>query len=816
MIVILVSLPMILLSIIIYNYSSQRLINSSETNLEQIASVDSNNLKDIIQNQYRETELTAERKDIINILKERAEDYNSNISNLPSAKSAKNDLTEKIDKFKNLQYCYIIDLHGNIISATDNRWDNVNVSDRQYFKNAISGKENVSDVLKAKIDGKLMVAFAVPVYDNSNIIGVCADIMSMDYFQNVISSVKIGTTGYAYIIDSEGDIISHPDKSKIGTRIGSNFIKKLVQNSDSNKAIDKNIMIDNSGNVSNFIGVRKIEGTNWIFVVSQNVDEINDIAKNELYIIVFITIIITFNAIMIGIHMASSITNPIDEIIFTMEKAAKGDMYIRCTYESKNEIGQLAHNFNSMINKLNNSYEELSEVYEELSATEEELREQYNQLVKSTGKVEQLAYYDMLTGIPNRSNFVIKLEETLKDIKESSCSGAILFVDLDDFKKVNDSLGHEAGDLLLKAISERFNEIIDNNDFISRFGGDEFVILRKQINGKDEIEELAKVLLNIFNSFFCLDNKQVFISASIGISVFPKDGIVGSSILKNADTAMYRAKERGKNNYQFYDEEMSYDIIKYMTFERVLRNGLRDNEFYIDYQPQVELKTGKIVGVEALLRLKSGEMGFVSPVDFIPVAEKTGLILPIGDWIIRETFKQKIHWNNKGYDFLRIAINISAVQINQTDFLIKMKNFIEEYKIKPNEIEIEITESILMKSLDTNVSILKELRNMGIKTSLDDFGTGFSSLNYLRVIPIDTLKIDKSFIDDICINENQQAIVDSIIVMAHKMGIKVVAEGIETKEQLNILKEKDCDMIQGYIFSKPVASRTIEKLLNRQ
>lgn len=431
----------------------------------------------------------------------------------------------------------------------------------------------------------------------------------------------------------------------------------------------------------------------------------------------------------------------------------------------------------------------------------------------SEEKIRQLAYYDLLTGLPNRLTFIRELDTEIKICEKNNRTGAVLFVDLDDFKRVNDSLGHDAGDRLLKTIGDKFSDIIDDKNMVCRFGGDEFLILMRNIVTKNEIISFVTNMINIFNNGFELNKKQTFITCSIGICMFPKDGKDNNVILKNADTAMYKAKETGKNKYEFYDGEMSEGLNRYIKIEKALRDAIYNDEIYLCYQPQVELKTGRIIGTEALIRLKNNELGFVSPDKFIPVAEKSGLIIRIGEWVMKTAFKQNMKWIESGYGYKRISINVSSVQLKQSNFVENVKKYIKEAYIPPELVEIEITESVLMESLEENVEILRQLRNFGVRTSLDDFGTGYSSLNYLRTIPIDTLKIDKSFIDDICFNKKQEAIVDGIVNIAHNLEIEVVVEGVETPEQLDILSEKNCNIIQGYIFSKPMVAEDINDIV---
>lgn len=434
---------------------------------------------------------------------------------------------------------------------------------------------------------------------------------------------------------------------------------------------------------------------------------------------------------------------------------------------------------------------------------------------KSERKVRQLAYFDTLTGLPNRTNFINQLDDELKVYESNGKMGAVLFVDLDDFKRVNDSLGHDEGDKLLKSIGDKFINTIDVKNTVCRFGGDEFLILLRDIE-ENKIIDIVNNLIKIFNDGFEFNKKCTFITCSIGICMFPKDGKDSNSILKNADTAMYKAKETGKNKYEFYNDEMSKGLNRYIQIEKILRNAINNDEIYLCYQSQVELKTGKIIGTEALIRLNSKELGFISPDEFIPVAEKSGLIISIGEWVMKKAFKQNMEWIDKGYGKKRISVNVSSIQLKQNNFVENVKQCIMETGIPSRLVEVEITESILMESLETNVDILKQLRNIGVRTSLDDFGTGYSSLNYLRIMPIDTLKIDKSFIDDICFNKKQESIVDGIVNIAHNLDVDIVVEGVETSDQLNILKQKGCNIIQGYIFSRPMTAEDIEDTIKKK
>lgn len=429
----------------------------------------------------------------------------------------------------------------------------------------------------------------------------------------------------------------------------------------------------------------------------------------------------------------------------------------------------------------------------------------------SEEKIKFMAYYDLLTKLPNIVLFKEKLNEQLELKDNRKVQGAVFLIDLDDFKNINDLMGHDYGDELLIYLAEELEKIVDEKAIIFRFGGDEFMILNTSIN-EEEIEDYSNKLLSLFNKNLELYNKQISITASIGVTLYPKDGADSGTIMKNVDSAMYEAKKLGKNRFALYSPEIYSKLERKTNIERILRSAIENNEFSINYQPQYYADKNEIFGFEALIRLNSRELGFISPVEFIPIAEESGYITQISLWIFKESCKQSVKLLNEGYKFKSISINISSVDLRQPDFSKNVKQIIDVTGIDPQIIELEITETVLMQSLDLSINVLNELMDMGIRIALDDFGTGYSSLSYLRKIPINTLKIDKSFIDNIVSSNKEESIINNIIQMAHTMDLKVVAEGVETKEQLLILKDEKCDYIQGYYFSKPLPASEIEEL----
>ena len=431
---------------------------------------------------------------------------------------------------------------------------------------------------------------------------------------------------------------------------------------------------------------------------------------------------------------------------------------------------------------------------------------------ESEDKMYFQANYDHLTTLPNRFLFIDKLDNEIKLAEKTNKNIALFFIDLDDFKNINDSLGHLVGDIVLTNIANRLKKSIRANDIASRLGGDEFTIIVTEAD-TDTLSLIAEKIINIIQEEMIINNNKFYITSSIGISVYPQDGLDTNLLLRNADTAMYVAKDDGKNKYRFYKKDMTDNAFEYLEMESRLRNGLDKKEFILYYQPQFNSETNKIVGMEALVRWFNPELGMIQPDNFIPLAEKTGLIIPLGEQVLEMAISQITIWKEK-YDFdgIKMAINLSVKQIENIDIKNIINNILVKYSCKPEWIELEITEGYIMKNPDIAINTLKSLKELGIEISIDDFGTGYSSLSYLKKLPIDKLKIDKSFVKDLEFDEDDRAIVESVILLSSSMKLKVLAEGVETIEQKEFLKQKGCTLVQGYLYSKPIPSEDIEKL----
>jgi diguanylate cyclase (GGDEF)-like protein/PAS domain S-box-containing protein len=427
-------------------------------------------------------------------------------------------------------------------------------------------------------------------------------------------------------------------------------------------------------------------------------------------------------------------------------------------------------------------------------------------------RLNHLANFDLLTNLPNRILFRDRLGLAVSRAPWHKRAVGVLLLDLDRFKRVNEMLGQAVGDLLLKAVAGRLSATVREGDTVARLGDDTFGLILDDLAQPADSFRVSQKILDTLSKPFQLRGQEIFVSASIGIAIFPNDGDEIDLLMKHADTAMSRAKEHGGNNYQLYSPEMNHRATKRLALENSLRHALEREEFLLYYQPKVDITTGQIVGMEALVRWKSPEVGMVSPAEFIPLAEETGLIVPMGEWILRTACAQNKAWQQMGLPMIRVGVNLSVRQLQRQNLIGTIAHVLSETGLDPNYLELELTESIIMKSNESTMAELRELHLGGIEISIDDFGTGYSSLSYLKRLPIDTLKIDKSFVQDVTTDPDDAAIVAAIITMAHALKLKVVAEAVETVEQLEFLRSLKCDRMQGYLFSKPLPAEEVTRL----
>jgi len=435
---------------------------------------------------------------------------------------------------------------------------------------------------------------------------------------------------------------------------------------------------------------------------------------------------------------------------------------------------------------------------------------------ESQERLQYLAHHDLLTSLPNRLLFNDRLEHAMERAYREKCRVGVMFLDLDNFKPINDGLGHPVGDKVLQSVAQRLTAHVRGDDTVARIAGDEFAVILEEVSDSQSVAQVARKMLSAFEYPFEIDGNKLHVTTTIGISIYPEDGKDVTTLVKNADTAMYLAKDRGKNCYSFYTHDLTEAARERLQLENELRESLRRNEFCVYYQPQYSLVTGQLVGAEALVRWQHPEMGLVFPNKFIPLAESTGLILPLGAWVLREACEQMKVWREAGYGIEHIGVNVAGLQIRQGRFGKTVRKVLEETGLAPQYLELEITESFIMQQAEEAISTLEELQGLGITLAIDDFGTGYSSLSYLKRLPIDKLKVDRSFVDGIPDDPNDEAIAKAVIALGKSMQMKVIAEGVETIEQQAFFHQEGCDEVQGNLFSRPLPEIDFVELLKSQ
>lgn len=532
-----------------------------------------------------------------------------------------------------------------------------------------------------------------------------------------------------------------------------------------------------------------------------------------LWTVFFILSLSLILAFILSFYFQGIITKPILQLAHLTRRVSTQQNYsLRADSNHIDEIGSLFDGFNQML-----------EAIQERDSALEEHREQLENLVairtidlkKANQKLTYQAYHDALTNLPNRALFIKRAKQAIEYAEYNNESLAILFIDLDNFKYINDTLGHAAGDHLLQEIGKRLLTCTRlPSDTIARLGGDEFTILLRDITDPTDAAMVADYIIKTLMTPLQFDQHEFYITPSIGISIYPQDGLDVGTLMKNADVGMYLAKKQGRNSYRFYISSANLESAERLNMENKLRQALECNEFEVWYQPRYEIKTGRLLGAEALVRWRSPDFNLVSPSQFIPLAEDTGLIIPLGEWVLRTACEESLCWQRTGQHPLSVSVNLSARQFVQADLLSTIERVLGETGMNPHLLELELTESLIMPNAEDTIETLNALKKMGMQISVDDFGTGYSSLSYLKRFPIDTLKIDQSFVRDMDHDADDCALVSAIIAMAHNLKLEVVAEGVEKVEQLKFLQDYNCDCVQGFLFGKPMLANEFRLLLN--
>lgn len=792
--VLMACLPLIFLTIFTYNLSYKKYMDLATQSTVELAKNYGMGFQSQLNSQIAEVEGLANGTNIQNLV---LENYNGvTLGNDSPYYTNVTDLFATASDYAghNVNY-YLYDVNGYYITSSDN----TNTDDWQEHM-AIP----VEDITETKIlqcsplDEIESIDVVSPIIIKSQIVGLIRANITSRYFGSFIPE-----DGSAFIMTNDGGYL-FTSTGLTGQRELETQAFNCLNGADNAK--DYGHL--KASSFKNIYGFCKLSDSNWLYLIKQQGTQYQQILATLPITMSITLIIILMIAIWVSRILSAKYTEPIFTLRDNMTDASSGNLDVKCDVASDDEFGDLSRMFNSMMDIISNNYKELSASKAALEVSEQELKKNY-------AHIEQLAYHDGLTGLYNRVAFMKYAYKIFHDASVGASKHAIFFIDLDNFKNINDTLGHDYGDLLLKDVSDRMLSCIASDDILARNGGDEFLILKNRFDTVDDLENFASQLVNVVHHPFILNDETAVVSMSVGIAVFPNNGLTVSELIKNADIAMYNAKNSGKNSYRFFDSYMEDDVNRKNDLADILSHVIDKNEIYLQYQPQVNVESGQVTGYEALMRIESELVGFISPAEFIPIAEETGIINILGEWALIEACNFNQVLIKSGFGPLRVSVNVSTTQLKD-DYLIDIiKSIPEKTGMDLKHLEIEITESVLMNSFEHNLKLINQMKELGCSIALDDFGTGYSSFNYLTQIPIDTLKIDKSFIDGICSNEKDRCIADSIIDLAHKMDISVVAEGVEDNEQLQILQNQFCDTLQGYLFSKPLNSTDFIELLSK-
>lgn len=559
-----------------------------------------------------------------------------------------------------------------------------------------------------------------------------------------------------------------------------------------------------------------IDGKHLLLLSIEKNRDINNIGEAGIKATLWLLLGLFFLfAIIITVILDRGILLRFQELSNDIRKIGEGkDLSVRLKRQNiDDELTDVSNEINGMLGALERSQLFLSKSESALKKAIEKLQDEVLEHEKTQEKIKYIAYHDTLTGLPNRNLLNELLVHSITLAERNNKCMAVLFLDIDGFKMINDSKGHGMGDQILQEVAERLLKTLRKSDVIARHGGDEFIVIIEELDNCSGVELIANKIINCFQEPFHLENQDYFLTTSVGVAVYPADGQTPDMLIKNADIAMYKAKENGKNQYLFCTPVMKDVANETMELSTNLYRAIEKNELELYYQPQLSCHNNQIMGVEALIRWRHPVMGLISPAKFIPIAEKTGLILPIGEWVLRTACQQNKKWQEQGLPKIRMGVNLSLRQFHNNDLLNLVESVLKETKLAPQYLELEITETIAMKEKSYIINTLNAFRQIGVSIAIDDFGTEYSSLSYLKHLPVDRLKVAMQFIRGIGIDHKDEALAKGIIVLAKSIGMNVIAEGVETKEQLEFFKNHNCDEIQGYYFFKPLIEAEMTKLL---
>lgn len=734
-----------------------------------------------------------------------------------------------------------------------------------YINTAVQEDVLISEPYITNVSNDIVISFTKKIVKGKDMVGVLGVAVELGELTDAINQIKIGETGYVMVLSHTGKFIVSPKHSDWILRTPEDLGLGVFGNLLETKKTTFETELDGKEKVINTMvskesGLRivTVSDKNEIIKKARSMSDIFAVIYFMTAVIISIVIFIISKRITRPMLDISSVINRMTDFDFNFDRSSnirkyskrsdeigavstalidmhdnyselmtqvnafnleinridiEKDNHFKMGVSINNPFNSVISSMNALLNKIYQYFEQLKEINKEiisknelLTASEEELIAQVNEIEEQKEYINFLAFHDPLTGLPNRRKFI----ETAKDKLINSGGGAIILLDIDDFKGINDTLGHVFGDRVLEVLAVRLKNINDPKIFISRFGGDEFLILVECPDNFTALNYYIEKISNVCLEKVQVDDVDIELRFSMGVSLFPGDSIVVDQLIVNADLAMYEAKASGKNGYRLFNSRMMDTQIKKSNIENILRDAIENDGFRLVYQPQVDLKSGQIYCYEALLRLKNYN---TSPTDFIDVAEKNGSIIKIGRYVTQKVIEQLFIWKSDGMDIKPVAINFSANQIHDSGYISFLKGLLEQYDLDAEYIEIEITENIILENKQGTLTFLKQLNEMGIKIAIDDFGTGYSSLNYLTFLPIDIIKLDRS-LNMKFLEINNVKVMDSLISLAHSLDLIVVGEGIESKEHVIRLNEAKCDYIQGYYFSKPLEENQIQAINN--
>lgn len=788
-------IPVILMAILAYIVATTKYTEINTENTKDNAYDYSYGFSSLLEAQIIESSALANSNDIKSYLLEKVNAPDVLLSTASTYyTSIQNSITQISNNFDNHVHYYIYDIDGYLTASSSPD----SISDwTEIMDTPIDSYENTTIIAHSDFTERTLDIVS-PIIVSSSVIGLIRTNIAPEYFGNYLSDTK---TLQSFIIDENGKALFGYSTHSDDDILLLNHLESIASTTEHSK------LNDTFSQNSNYIyGYSSIPDHHWIYILKQDSSVYTSIVSSLPIVFVILLIIVAIISILLSQSLAVKYTQPIMELSEKMQNAADGQLDVQCNMNREDEFGTLSDNFNQMMNIISSNYNKISDARMALEHSQSELQHNY-------ADIEKLAYTDALTGLYNRMAFFKHATELLSDNPGGLKKHAVIFIDLDGFKSINDTLGHDYGDLLLQAVSSKLSSFIHENDILARNGGDEFVILRNQIENHEELEHFLETLVSIGTHPFELNGETVHITLSAGAALFPQNGLSLNELMKNADIAMYASKNTGKNSYTFFSSAMADEVSRRNDLIDILRDAIENKDIYLLYQPQADVATGKILGCEALMRLNSPIVGFVSPDEFIPVAEECGLIDELGEWALIEacSFNQRLI--AAGFEPLRISVNVSTIQLCNNRLINTIKALPEKTSMPLEYLEIELTESVLMQNFEHNLALINQMRELNVQIALDDFGTGYSCFNYLTKIPINTLKIDKSFIAGIVENQNDMYIAGTIINLAHQLGISVIAEGVETIEQLQILQKQTCDVLQGFFFSRALSEQDFIELL---